>query len=189
MFELVAMAASAGGLPALTAVLGGLPRDFPLPVVVVQHLDATRHSLLADILQRRTELIVKEAVGREPLQAGTVYIAPPGSHLLIGGGRCVRLTQTEPIHFVRPSADQLFESASRQCSQVIAVILTGTGVDGAAGAVAVRLAGGIVIAQDEASSAFFGMPQAAIDRGGVDEVIPLSLIAARLIALAGIGLS
>lgn len=189
MFQLVAMAASAGGLHALSAVLGGLPRDFPLPIAVVQHLDPGRESMLASILGRRTVLAVKQAVAHEPLLGGTVYVGPPGWHLLVGGGKCVRLAQSEPVHHVRPSADRLFESAARHGGPVIAVILTGTGVDGAAGAAAVRAAGGRVIVQDEATSEFFGMPQAAIDRGAVDDVLALGAIAERLVELTRAELS
>jgi two-component system chemotaxis response regulator CheB len=178
------MAASAGGITALTAVLETLPAQFPLPIAVVQHIDPHHVSLVADILARRTELRVKQAEAREPLLGGVVYIAPPNQHLLIGGGLSVRLTDTERVHFVRPSADELFESAAKSRRPIIGVVLTGTGMDGARGAAAIRLAGGLVIAQDAASSAFFGMPQAAIAAGAVDQVLPLDAIGPALIALS-----
>ena len=184
MFQLVAIAASAGGLSALTTVLAEMPAEFPLPIAVVQHVDPTHRSLIADILARRTPLKVKQAEAGERLLAGVVYIAPPGSHMLVRADRSVQLTQTEPVHFVRPSADQLFESAAQALGTVIGVILSGSGSDGAGGAVAIKGAGGAVIAQDEASAAFFGMPQAAIAMGVVDFVLPLGQIAQRLIDLA-----
>ncbi len=135
MYQVVAIAASAGGLTALATLLAGLPREFPLPLAIVQHLDPHHESRVADILARRTALRVKQAVAREPMLGGIVYVAPPDHHLLIGGGRSIKLTQTKRIHYVRPSADRLFESASRTCGAgVIAVVLTGAGRDGAEGA-------------------------------------------------------
>lgn len=184
MFQLVAIAASAGGLSALTTILREIPAEFPVPIAVVQHVDPTHRSLVASILARRTALTVKQAEAHEHLLAGVVYVAPPGSHMLIGDDRNVQLTYTEPVHHVRPCADQLFESAARVFGTVIGVILSGTGTDGAVGAVAIKNAGGALIAQDEASAAFFGMPQAAIAMGVVDFVLPLDKIAPALIALA-----
>ena len=99
-----------------------------------------------------------------------------GAHIVLEHGA--------PVHFARPSADRLFESAAEACGPVIAVVLTGSGSDGACGATAIRAAGGVVIAQDEASSAFFGMPHAAIERGAVDYVLPLDEIAPALVRLA-----
>jgi two-component system chemotaxis response regulator CheB len=184
MYQLVAIAASAGGLTALTTLLGSLPRQFPVPLAIVQHLHPNHASLLADILSRRTQLCVKEAVAREVMRAGVAYVAPPDWHLQVGGGRCISLTHTEPIHHSRPSADVLFASAARVCgSRVIAVVLTGAGSDGAAGACLVKNEGGLVIAQDQASSAFFSMPQATIATGIVDFVLPLDAIADKLIEL------
>src|SRR5262249_53422783 len=105
-------------------------------------------------------------------------------HLLIGGGRSIQLSDTDPVHHVRPSADVLFESASRVCGDhVIAVVLTGAGGDGAEGASLVKSMGGLVIAQDEATSAFFSMPSAAIATGVVDYILPLEAIADKLIEL------
>jgi len=184
MYQLVAIATSAGGLTALANLLSRLPREFPVPLAVVQHMDPRHESLLAGILARRTTLLVKQAEQREAMLAGVVYVAPPDQHLLVGGGRLVTLTHSAPVHHSRPSADVLFESASRVLgSQVIAVVLTGAGSDGAAGVSAVKNEGGVVIAQDEASSAFFGMPHAAIATGIVDFVLPLDEIADKLIEL------
>lgn len=184
MYQVVAMAASAGGLTALATLLGRLPRDFPVPLAVVQHLDPRHESLVAAILARRTALIVKEAVERESMQGGVVYVAPPDHHFLIAAGPSVSLTHTDRVHYVRPSADLLFDSASRACGAgVIAVVLTGAGSDGADGVAAIKHGGGVVIAQDEASSAFFGMPQAAIATGIVDYILPLPAIADKLIEL------
>lgn len=110
----------------MATLLQRLPREFPVPLAIVQHVDPRHDSLVADILSRRTALIVKQAVEQEAMLAGVAYVAPPDRHFLVGGGRSVSLTHTEPVHYLRPSADLLFESASRICgSHVIAVVLTG----------------------------------------------------------------
>jgi two-component system, chemotaxis family, protein-glutamate methylesterase/glutaminase len=182
-YRLVVIAASAGGLAAITRVLGALPADFPLPIAVVQHVDPQHHSHVADILARRASLHVKLAEIGDRLVTGTIYVAPPDRHLEIQDEDLIALTQGQLVHYVRPSADRLFESAART-GPVIAVVLTGSGTDGTDGAVAVRAGGGTVIAQDEATAAFFGMPGAAIRAGAVDYVLPLAEIAPKLIELA-----
>jgi two-component system chemotaxis response regulator CheB len=185
VFHLVAIAASAGGLSALTALLASLPRNFPVPVLVVQHLDPNHASALAEILSRRTPLAVRHAVHNDAVVPGVVYVAPPACHLEVGSDCRLQLTHTEPVHFSRPSADRLFQSAAKAWSPIIGVVLTGAGSDGASGAVAIKAAGGVVIAQDEATSAFFGMPGAAIEAGAVDFVLPLDDIAPALMKLLG----
>jgi two-component system chemotaxis response regulator CheB len=186
MVQLVVLAASAGGIEALTTVLASLPRGFPVPIALVQHVDPNHENLVPEILARRTPLIVKRASAADNLLPGTVYVAPRNHHMLIEDGGLIRLTETAPVHHLRPSADHLFESAALACGgAVVAVVLSGTGRDGAKGAVAVKRVGGTVIAQDRASSAFFGMPQAAIAAGVVDYVLPLEAIAGKLIDLAG----
>jgi two-component system chemotaxis response regulator CheB len=187
-FELVAVASSAGGLAALTELLSALPREFPTPIAVVQHLDPRHRSLMAKILSTRTALRVKEAEDRERLETGIVYIAPPNNHLLINPDGSVSLTQTELVHFVRPSADLLFESvAASYKDRSIAVVLTGSGSDGSLGLKAIKKMGGTVIAQDESSSEFFGMPGAAIQTGNVDFILPLKEIAPALVTLVMTG--
>lgn len=182
-FELVAIAASAGGLSALMAVLAHLPPTFSRPLAIVQHLDPTHESLLVEILARRTPLSVRRAEEAEVMTPGRVYVAPPGSHFEVMEGLRIALTRTKPLHFVRPSADRLFQSAAATCSPLIAVVLTGSGYDGADGVQAVKASGGFVIAQDPQTSAFAGMPQAAVDTGVVDRVLPLLEIAPMLIDL------
>src|SRR5258708_11300851 len=103
-FEIVALAASAGGLNAITHVLADVPAGFPAGILVVQHLDPRHRSLMADILSRRTHLEVKQAEDGDRLAGGRVYIAPPNRHLLLNGDGSLSLTQTELVHFVRPSA-------------------------------------------------------------------------------------
>lgn len=183
-FDLVALAASAGGLNALSQVLAGLPGDFPATILVVQHLDPRHRSLMADILSRRTALQVKQAEEGDHVIAGTTYIAPPNRHLLVNPDYTLSLSQSEMVHFVRPSADLLFESAAAVYKdRAIAVVLSGTGSDGSMGVKAIKKMGGTVIAQDEQSSEFFGMPSATIQTASVDFILPLGEIAAALVTL------
>jgi two-component system chemotaxis response regulator CheB len=182
--SVVVLAASAGGLTALSHVISPLPDDFGAAVLIVQHVDPRHPSLLAQILGRRTVLPVHEATDGEQLRPSTVYIAPPDNHLLVNPEGTVSLTHSELVHFVRPSADLLFESAATSyASMTIAVVLTGTGRDGSAGVRAVKRMGGTVIAQDRATSQFYGMPAAAIDTGDVDHVLPVDQIAETLVSL------
>jgi two-component system chemotaxis response regulator CheB len=183
-FDVVAIAASAGGLTAISKVLAALPADFPASIVVVQHLDPRHRSLMADILSRRTPLKVKQAEEGDLLSPSTVYIASPDHHLLVNPDGTLSLSQSELVHFVRPSADLLFESvAASYKDRVISVVLTGTGNDGIMGVKAVKKMGGTVIAQDEKSSQFFGMPEGAINTGNVDFILPPEEIASALVSL------
>ena len=183
-FDVVAIAASAGGLNALSTLLSGLPGDLPVAIVVVQHLDRGHRSLLAEILGRRTALHVEQAQMGAALRFGVVYVAPPDEHLLVNPDGRIVLTHSELVHFVRPSADLLFESVAGSYGRTaIAVVLTGTGSDGSLGVKAMKKKGGTVIAQDEATSEYFGMPGAAIETGCVDYVLPLPDIAAMIVRL------
>jgi two-component system chemotaxis response regulator CheB len=183
-FDIVALAASAGGLTALSLVLSGLPAGFPATIVVVQHLDPRHRSLMADILSRRTALRVKQAEEGDRLEPSTVYIAPPNRHLLVNPDGSLSLSQSELVHFVRPSADLLFESvAASYKDRAIAVVLTGTGSDGTMGVQAIKKMSGTVIAQDGKTAEFSGMPVAAIQTGTVDFILPLDDIAPALVSL------
>jgi two-component system, chemotaxis family, protein-glutamate methylesterase/glutaminase len=187
-FDIVALASSAGGLSALSEVLSTLPESFPAPIAVVQHLDPRHRSLMAKILSGRTMLSVKEAEEGDRLRPGVVYVAPPDRHLLINPGGTISLTQSEMVHFVRPSADLLFESVAASFKdRAIAVVLTGSGSDGKMGVMAIKKMGGTVIAQDEATSEFFGMPGSAIQSGNVDFILPLGEIASALVTLVMTG--
>src|ERR1044072_408741 len=183
-FEIVAIASSAGGLNALSRVLSVLPQDFPAAIVIVQHLDPRHRSLIAHIMSRRTKLAVREAQDGDKISKGTVLIAPPDKHMLVSNTATISLTQTELVHFVRPSADLMFESvAASYKEKAIAVVLTGSGSDGAMGVKAINKMGGTVIAQDEVTCEFFGMPGAAIATGVVDFVLPLDEITPAIITL------
>ncbi|MBO1060965.1 MAG: chemotaxis protein CheB [Aphanizomenon sp.] len=183
-FDIVALAASAGGLTALIEVLSNLPINFRVPIVVVQHLDPRHPSLMAEILSRRTPLKVIQAKQGDQLIPGVVYIAPPNNHLLVNSDGTASLSQSEMVHFLRPSADLLFESvAASYKERTIAVVLTGTGSDGAMGVEAIKKMGGTVIVQDDKSAEFAGMPSSAIKTGDVDFVLPLAEISSALVTL------
>ena len=153
-FDLVVVAASAGGIAALGTVVGSFPEDFPASVVIVQHLDPRHRSLIDDILARRTKLAVRQVADGDRVEGGTVFVAPPDNHVLVSTDRTFTLSHAELVHFVRPSADLLFESAAGSYGdRVIAVVLTGTGSDGSMGVEAVKKSGGTVIAQDRESAA------------------------------------
>ncbi|AFY35451.1 chemotaxis protein CheB [Calothrix sp. PCC 7507] len=183
-FDIVAIAASAGGLTAITQVLSTLPREFTAAIAVVQHLAPQYRSLMADILSRRTVLNVKQAAEGDNINPGIVYIAPPNRHLLANCDGTLSLSQSELVHFLRPSADLLFESvAASYQDRAIAVVLSGTGSDGAMGVEAIKKMGGTVIVQDEKTAEFSGMPTAAINTGNVDFILPLAEISAALVNL------
>jgi two-component system chemotaxis response regulator CheB len=183
-FDVVAIAASAGGLTAINVVLSSLPASFPAPIVIVQHLDPRHRSLMAEILSRNTQLEVKQADEGEIIRPGMVYIAPPDRHLLVNSDNTLALTQSELVHFVRPSADLLFESvAASHKERAIAVVLTGSGSDGSMGVQAIKKMGGTVICQNAETAEFSGMPLATLQSKCVDFALPLEEIAAALVTL------
>jgi two-component system chemotaxis response regulator CheB len=174
----IATASSAGGIHALIAVLASLPEDLPAAVMCVQHVDREHKSYLPEILRRQIGLPVHHAGEGEKVAPGTVYIGPPDVHLLLDSDGTIALTHTELVHFVRPSADLLFESVAAAAGpRALAVVLSGSGQDGALGTQAIHERGGYVVAQDEETAEFFGMPGFAISNGFVDEVLPLDDIA------------
>jgi two-component system, chemotaxis family, protein-glutamate methylesterase/glutaminase len=187
-FDVVAMASSAGGIAAIGQVLAGLPADFPAAIVIVQHLDPRHRSLMAEILRRRTSLEVVQAAEGDRLRPRTAYIAPPDRHLLVNPDGTLSLSHSELVHFVRPSADLLFESvAASYRERAIAVVLTGTGSDGSLGVGAIKKMGGTVIAQNQESAEFFGMPSAAIKSGHADFILRLEEIPSMLTTLVAEG--
>jgi two-component system chemotaxis response regulator CheB len=183
--EAVAFVASAGGVQALTALLSALPPHLDAALIVLLHLLPDHRSHLAAILGRKTELRVKEAEDGDRLEAGCVYVAPPDVHLYVEAGGTLALRDGPAVNHLRPSGDVLLSSLAEACGgRCLAVVLTGLGRDGTAGAEAVKKAGGRVIAQDAATSEFSAMPQAAIAAGVVDQVLPLDEIAPAVVDFA-----
>ncbi|WP_370962766.1 chemotaxis protein CheB [Amycolatopsis sp. cg9] len=176
-FPVVALVGSAGGLAALSQVLGALPADLPASVLVALHLEPNRTSQLTAILAGRTALRVTEAVDDAELTPGTVLVVPAGRHLLVTSASRIGLLDTGALP-PRPSADLLLATLAVTCGpRALAVVLTGKGTDAQAGIRAVVRCGGTVLAQDEATSTEFGMPGAAIGTELVDAVLPLPAIA------------
>jgi two-component system chemotaxis response regulator CheB len=187
-FDLVVMAASAGGVRAFESLLSGLPADFPLPIAIVQHRSSAHPNLMARVFSRHTRLRVKTAEQGERMQPSTVYLAPPEHHLVVDSDLRLSFVNGRKIRHVHSSANPLFESAARALpGRVIAVVLTGYDSDATDGVQAVKLSGGTVIAQDETTSERFNMPHSAIGTGCVDRVLPLPEIAPALVALAESG--
>ena len=183
--RLVAIAASTGGPAALRTILAELPRTFPVPVLVVQHIARGFTSGLAHWLAGDSALRIKLAELGEEAKAGTVYIAPDDLHLGCridaAGSIRILLDNAPPVGAFRPSASYLFRSVGETLGAgTLSVILTGMGDDGIEGLRVAQRAGGRVIAQDEASSVIFGMPHEAIRAGVVDSVLPLGSIARRV---------
>lgn len=139
---------------------------------------------MAEILDRCTALDVRQVQEGDVLCPGTAFIAPPDNHVLVNPNGVLSLSKSERVHYLRPSADLLFESvAASYGERAIAVVLTGSGSDGSMGVEAVKTMGGTVIAQDEATSEFRDMPSAAVRTGKVDFVLPLNEISAALESL------
>lgn len=183
-YGIVAIAASAGGISALGQVLAGLPSVFPVPVVVVQHLDPRHKTIIAEVLGRRAKMPVVLASDGEQAEPGMIYVAPPNHHLLVEGEGLLVLSSSELVHFLRPSADLLFESvAGAYGARALACVLTGSGSDGAMGASAIKSRGGTVIAEDPQLAEFKGMPEAVVATGAVDFVLPLDEIAPVILGL------
>ena len=181
--DVVVVGASLGGPRALAALLRALPPDFPAPIAVVQHIADGFTEGLASWLATETRLHVREARDGDPLRAGRVVLAPTGRHLLVAEG-VARLSDAPPVDTFKPSVTPLFASAARAYgARACGVILTGMGRDGAEGLKAIKDAGGPTVAQDEATSAVFGMPRAAIELGAVDRVLPLDEIPRALVEL------
>jgi two-component system chemotaxis response regulator CheB len=178
-FRVVALVASAGGVDAVSRVLEGLPEDLGAAVVVLIHQRPDRISRLAEILSRHCVLPVVAAENDTPLLPSRVVVVPPGKHLLVLPSARTSLIISGGIPPSRPSADLLLATlATGLGPRVIAVILSGFGHNGATGATAVHACGGTVVATDEASSAQFSMPRAAIERDeAVDRVVPLGEVA------------
>jgi len=184
------MAASAGGLEALSVVLGGLPANFPAAIAIVMHLSPDHKSILAEILNSRSDLDVRQAKTGDRLCEGRAFVAPPNHHLLVTKDGFLELSSAsaKKIHFARPSAEPLFTSVAQVYQKnAIAVVLTGGDGDGSFGVQIIKQQGGTVIAQDRPTSQDFSMPETSIKTGEVDYILSLDKIASKLIKLVGDG--
>ncbi|MDH3365900.1 MAG: chemotaxis-specific protein-glutamate methyltransferase CheB [Thermoplasmata archaeon] len=185
-FKAIVIAASTGGPRALEYVFSRLPQSIPAPIFVVQHLPV----MFSESFSRRLNSVKGPrtivASDKQKAMRGFAYVAPGNRHLVLS--ECaeqtalMRLDDSQPVQFVRPSADVLFESAARCFGErLLAVVLTGMGMDGTNGAKAVKAAGGRVIVQDEETSVIFGMPKAVLESGAADMTVPLKEIPVRMV--------
>ncbi len=181
--DILAIGASTGGPGALATVLRAITPPFPIPILVILHIDIEFAAAFAEWLRTQTRHAVRLAVDGEHLEAGQALLAPSNVHLVIEQRR-VRLTSTPPRNHCRPSIDVLFESLAIDYGpRAAACILTGMGRDGAAGLLAIRRAGGMTFGQDEATSVIYGMPHEAAVCGAVERELPLGEIGPILNAL------
>ena len=183
----VVIGVSTGGPSALEKLLPALPADFPIPILIVQHMPQLFTALLAERLDSQSRVKVREAVAGTRPEAGTVDLARGDWHMEVRSfpekeGCWLRLTQAAPEQSCRPSVDVLFRSAaSAYESSVLGVILTGMGSDGLDGCRAIRAAGGTIFVQDQASSAVWGMPGAVAEAGLANRVLPLDAMASEIV--------
>lgn len=184
-FQAVAIGVSSGGMQALKILLGQLPADFPLPLLVVQHISPDAGDGLAKLLDELCDIRVKEADEQDRICPGTVYLAPANYHLLVEPGGTLELSADPPVSYARPSIDVLFESAAAAYgSALIGVVLTGANFDGSQGLKTLKQQGGVAIVQDPADAAARQMPLSALAATEVDYVAPLDGIATLLKQLA-----
>ena len=173
----VVIGVSAGGVEALSTIIPVLPKGYRLPVIVVQHMQETRETYLATFLDKHSNISVKEAEDKESICAGTVYIAPPGYHLLIEDDFTFSLSMEPRVNFSRPAIDVLFESAADTYHENLAgVVLTGANMDGSRGLRRISEHHGLTIVQDPETAASTAMPRSAIRMVDVDHILPLNEI-------------
>ncbi len=182
-FPVVGIGASAGGLEAVTRLLAALPVDTGMAFVVVQHLDPSRKSLMAMLLQKATAMPVSEARNGAVILPNRVYVIPPNTHMCVRADALRLMPRPQGIHALAVNCF-LYSLAEERGNKAIAVILSGTASDGSLGVKAIKAEGGVVFAQDEQSAGFFGMPQSAADTGMVDFILPPEGIAKELAHIA-----
>jgi two-component system chemotaxis response regulator CheB len=176
-YQAVVMGVSSGGMKALSTILPELPPDFPLCVIVVQHVHPTSNDFLARYLDEQCRVKVKEADEKEKILPGVVYLAPPNYHLLVEHDKTLSLSTEAPVNFARPSIDVLFETAAEAYGEnVVGVILTGANNDGSQGLAAIKKAGGLAVVQDPETAEADAMPRSAIETVRPDHILPLGRI-------------
>ncbi|MDF5708456.1 MAG: chemotaxis protein CheB [Nostoc sp. S4] len=181
---IVALAASAGGVTAISKVLSELPADFPAPILCLQHLSPSETNVLAQVLQLKTDLTVRWAYHGEQLMAGVVYVCPPGHYFVVHANDTISLTPQATKQGWLHAVNHFFESvAASYADRAVVIVMTGTGTGGAEGVRAVSQQHGVVLVEDKASAVAYGMPEAAIATGCVDRVLPRKAIAPLLVSL------
>ena len=183
--DIVAIGVSTGGPNALKKIIPGLPADFPVPILAVQHMPPKFTASLAESLDRLSAITVVEGALNQAVKNGVMYIAPGGIHMVVrqagAVGKVLGLTDSPPVNNCRPAVDVLFRSVGLVYPKnILTVILTGMGSDGAAGVSAIRRKGGYCLVQDRESAVVWGMPGAVVEKGEADEICPLHRMAARI---------
>lgn len=187
-FRVIAIASSTGGPKALSELLPEFPSHFPCPIVIAQHISDGFISGLVDWLAKLAQMKVKVGDEGDQLVPGSIYMSPSEKHMKISADGKIVLLKRGPTDLYHPSCDLLLSSVANTFrAGCVGVILTGMGSDGALGMERIKAAGGTTIAQDEKSSAIFGMPKVAAERGCIDKVLPLDQIAAKIKNLVGSG--
>jgi len=176
-YEVIVIGVSAGGMEALGKILPVLPGDFPLPVVVVQHMHPSQDAFLCKYLNEKCSVTVKEAENKEPVAPAHVYFAPANYHVLIEEDRTFSLSVDEKVNYARPSIDVLFESAVDAYGEsLVGIILTGANSDGVYGLQLIKKNGGMTIIQDPLTAEAIYLPKAAVDAVEADYILPLDEI-------------
>lgn len=183
-YHLIVIGCSMGGMAALEQIFGALPAEFPVPIVVAQHRYRTSGEALPNFLRRHSRLNVVDALDKQWIRPGNVYLAPADYHLLVDRGGELSLSVDAAVAYSRPSIDVLFESAAdAYLNGVVGVVLTGANADGARGAKRIKERGGFVVVQDPITAESAEMPKAAIEAARVDRILPLNRIGPFLIEL------
>jgi two-component system chemotaxis response regulator CheB len=185
-YDAIVIGSSAGGLKALLELLSFIPKSYPIPIIIVQHLLDGNDSMLAELLDEKSAIRVKEAEDKEPLLEGFAYLAPPGYHLLIEDDHTLSLSMDPRVNFSRPSIDVLFDSAAFVYEErCIGIVLTGASGDGSQGLCKIKENGGLTLVQDPSTAEFNTMPKTAIEAIAVDHILPLDEMGHFLISIVG----
>jgi two-component system chemotaxis response regulator CheB len=182
-FPVIVIGSSTGGPRALMQVIPNLPKDFPAAILMVQHMPPLFTKSLAERLAQASQIKVLEAVNGSQIEPGQALLAPGSYHMVPVRGNRVTLNQEPQLHGVRPAIDVTMKAAVEVYRDLMGVVLTGMGSDGAIGASQIKAAGGKVIVEDESTCAVYGMPQVIVKAGNADKVLPIHEIAAELIQI------
>ncbi|MDF3029778.1 MAG: glutamate methylesterase [Moraxellaceae bacterium] len=187
-YDIAVIGASWGGVDVLMQLVKALPRDWQLPLVIVQHQHPNSGTALQRILRKLTSLEVRDVEDKDMIEPGHIYIAPANYHLMVENDRSFSLSIMAPVNYSRPSIDVTFDSLARVFQQrCIGIILTGANDDGAEGLRRIKAEGGYTLAQDPKTAEAPAMPQAAIATGAVDEVLPPAEIVPHLLTVLSTG--
>lgn len=185
-YKAIVIGASAGGMQTIGDILSKLPLNFPVPIIIVQHLSPNSKGYMAKYLNKVTELMVKEADEKEMIMAGVVYVSPANYHLLVENDETLSLTVEPKVNYSRPAIDLLFETAADVYQdKLIGIILTGANKDGSHGLQKIKERGGLAIVEDPDTAVVNTMPKAAIEATAIDYILKADEVAQKIIELVG----